>query len=322
MLTEPMHTETQVIKVDILLAGGHRYRVNFTVDDPLLLGLVQTIASNGQPLDPSIPQLFQLPLEQGRAALYFSGQQLVGLATDPALDLLQLDIVDEADELVPNASMTDESVTDEPVTEESGTDTPNAEILPSPVVQLDDFFADSEQQALLEHVIAKENKFVPTTTSTQATSYRESKILPELGPFRDLIIQRIHQVMPTVCQQLNLPAFQISEIESQLTVHNDGNYYKIHNDNGSPETATRELTYVYYFYQEPKAFSGGELLVYDSKVENNFYVAADSFQTVEPRNNSIVFFLSRYMHEVLPIRCPSQQFGDGRFTINGWVRRS
>ncbi|WP_333783600.1 hypothetical protein [Nostoc sp. 'Peltigera malacea cyanobiont' DB3992] len=27
------------------------------------------------------------------------------------------------------------------------------------------------------------------------------------------------------------------------------------------------------------------------------------------------------MHEVLPVNCPSQAFGDSRFTINGWVRR-
>jgi Rps23 Pro-64 3,4-dihydroxylase Tpa1-like proline 4-hydroxylase len=63
------------------------------------------------------------------------------------------------------------------------------------------------------------------------------------------------------------------------------------------------------------------LLIYDSKIENNFYVNADSYQAVEPRNNSIVFFLSRYLHEVLPVSCPSKAFADSRFTINGWVRR-
>ncbi|MGB8690572.1 MAG: proline hydroxylase, partial [Microcoleus sp.] len=35
-----------------------------------------------------------------------------------------------------------------------------------------------------------------------------------------------------------------------------------------------------------------------------------------------VFFLSRYMHEVLPVSCPSKAFADSRFTINGWVRRT
>ena len=127
--------------------------------------------------------------------------------------------------------------------------------------------------------------------------------------------------MPDVLRKLNIPPFPIADIEVQLTAHNDGNYYKVHNDNGSPDTATRVFTYVYYFYREPKPFSGGELLIYDSKIENNFYVQADSCQTVEPHNNSIVFFLSRYLHEVLPVRCPSKAFADSRFTINGWLRR-
>lgn len=34
----------------------------------------------------------------------------------------------------------------------------------------------------------------------------------------------------------------------------------------------------------------------------------------------IIFFLSRYMHEVLPVKCPSRNFADSRFTINGWIR--
>ena len=136
-----------------------------------------------------------------------------------------------------------------------------------------------------------------------------------------MILKRIQAIIPDILSKLNLSPFSVSQIESQLTAHNDGNYYKLHNDNGSPDTATRELTYVYYFYQEPKPFSGGELLVYDSKIENNVYVNAETFKTVEPRNNSIIFFLSRYMHEVLPVNCPSQAFGDSRFTINGWVRR-
>ena len=53
----------------------------------------------------------------------------------------------------------------------------------------------------------------------------------------------------------------------QLTAHNDGCYYKIHNDAGSEKTANREISYVYYFYQEPKAFSGGELKIYDTELK-------------------------------------------------------
>jgi Rps23 Pro-64 3,4-dihydroxylase Tpa1-like proline 4-hydroxylase len=66
---------------------------------------------------------------------------------------------------------------------------------------------------------------------------------------------------------------------------------------------------------------GGELVLYDARIENNHYVKAQSFKTIEPRNNSIVFFQSFYLHEVLPVSCPSKTFSDSRFTVNGWVRK-
>ena len=80
-------------------------------------------------------------------------------------------------------------------------------------------------------------------------------ILYSLTEFSELIVNKIPARIPDVISKLELPPFSVSQIESQMTAHNDGNYYKIHHDNGSQETATRELTYVYYFYQEPKLFS-------------------------------------------------------------------
>jgi hypothetical protein len=50
-------------------------------------------------------------------------------------------------------------------------------------------------------------------------------------------------------------------------------------------------------------------------------IGDDAYVDVEPRHNSIIFFPSEYMHEVMPVICPSREFVDSRFTINGWVRR-
>ena len=195
------------------------------------------------------------------------------------------------------------------------------DVLPSNYVQIDSLLTVEERKQLLDYVLKREPEFIPTSTSTNDRDYRKSLVLHFFPEVSELIINRIQAIMPDVFRKLNIPLFSISQIETQLTAHNDGNYYHVHNDNGSPDTANRELTYVYYFYREPKPFSGGELRIYDSKIENNFYVKAESFKTVEPHNNSIVFFLSRYLHEVLPVSCPSKAFADSRFTINGWVRR-
>ncbi|NJK34070.1 MAG: hypothetical protein HC919_03470 [Oscillatoriales cyanobacterium SM2_2_1] len=195
-------------------------------------------------------------------------------------------------------------------------------VYPSVYAQVKDFLTWTELRDLFRYAIAQEGRFMPTsTTSTDNAGYRQSLFISSFPEFSELMVQKITAVFPKICQSLEIEPFEVGTIESQLTAHNDQNYYKVHNDNGSADTASRELTYVYYFYREPKAFTGGELVIYDTKIKNNLYVAAESYKKVMPFNNSIVFFLSRYMHEVLPVSCPSQAFADSRFTINGWLRK-
>ena len=276
------------IAVTVLLDGGHEHTIVLPPDAPLLQQLFELVIDRS----PNRPnQVIQLPLQNGQAMLCFPGERLVGLVTNPPIVIQPPEEKAIANDLISN------------------------------YVQLDDFLTAKEQRRLLEFVVKQEKNFVSTNTSTGDLEYRKSVVLHSFPEFADLILRRIQTVLPDVFAKVEMMPFPISQIEAQLTGHNDGNYYKIHNDNGSPDTASREFTYVYYFYREPKAFSGGELRIYDSKIENNYYVQADTYHTIEPRNNSIVFFRSRYLHEVLPIACPSRQFADSRFTINGWIRR-
>ncbi|MEZ2320796.1 MAG: 2OG-Fe(II) oxygenase [Microcoleus sp.] len=309
--TQPQ-IKPQDVKVKILLAGGHQCTITLKSDAPLLHNLVKTLVDRTQQ-NPGFPTLFQIPIDEGRAALCFPSEHLVGLVTEPPIYLAQLPPpqpevpVEIPPEIPLEIPIIPAHVNDD---------------LISRYAQIENFLTASEKNKLIKYVLAKESEFVSTSTSTKAEDYRRSMVLHSFPEFSQLMINRIKAILPDVLRKLNLPSFSVGDIEAQLTLHNDNNYYKLHNDSGSPETATRFFTYVYYFNREPKAFTGGELQIYDSKIENNFYVAADSFKTVEPRNNSIVFFLSRYMHEVLPVSCPSKAFADSRFTINGWVRRT
>ncbi|OCQ89980.1 proline hydroxylase [Nostoc sp. MBR 210] len=294
MSTNSQQLEPTKVKVQLLLTGGHQYTVYLNPDDPVLHSLLTTVVARAYKQEAASQGLFQVPVNEGHSALCFASDHLVGLITEPPLWIQQ-------PENVP------------PVAND---------ILNSTYVQIDNFFSPSEHERLIKYVLANKSKFVSTSTSTNDKNYRRSMVLYSFPEFSELIVNKVQQIMPDVMSKLGMTPFTVGQIESQLTAHNDGNYYKIHNDNGSSDTATRELTYVYYFNKEPKRFSGGELLIYDSKVENNFYVKAESFKTIEPRNNSIVFFFSRYMHEVLPVKCSSKAFPDSRFTINGWVRRA
>lgn len=285
--------ESKDVKVQLLLAGGHQYTIYLKSDAPVLNSLLTTIVARVYKQESDLQNLFQIPINEGRSVLCFPSEYLIGVVTEPPIFIQQSEKIQLH----------------------------NDYILASDYIQIDNFLKPEEHKHLLKYVLEKESDFLPSNTSTNDINYRQSMVLYSFPEFSEQILKRIQAVVPDIISKLNLPSFSVSQIESQLTAHNDGNYYKLHNDNGSPDTATRELTYVYYFYQEPKSFSGGELLIYDSKIENNLYVNAETFKTVEPRNNSIIFFLSRYMHEVLPVNCPSQAFGDSRFTINGWVRR-
>jgi Rps23 Pro-64 3,4-dihydroxylase Tpa1-like proline 4-hydroxylase len=284
---------SQDIKVTLLLTGGHEYTLTLKPDDPLLHHLMNAIAVRTQPHQPALSDLFQVRIQDGRAALSFPSEHLIGLVTEPPIFWQK----------------------------SQGNQSQSSNIIESNYLQINNFLTQEEHQQLINYVLQQESEFVSTSTSTDDLDYRRSMVLYSFPEFSQLIVNRIKAILPDAFRKLIIPPFPIADIESQLTAHNDGNYYKVHNDNGSPDTATREFTYVYYFYREPKPFSGGELVIYDSKIENNFYVKAESYKTVEPRNNSIVFFRSYYLHEVLPVSCPSKAFADSRFTINGWVRR-
>lgn len=193
-------------------------------------------------------------------------------------------------------------------------------IVPANYLRITDFLPIEEHDQLFEYVLQQEPNFVAAGVQAADLTYRQARVLYSFPQFSEAMISLVELLLPDVLSQLGLPLFPLAQIEAQLTAYNDGNYYITHNDKDSPESASRQISYIYYLHRQPKPFSGGELRIYDCKHEDNKYVVADSFQTIEPRDNSIVFFQSGYAHEILPVRCPSQAFADSRFTLNGWVR--
>lgn len=190
-------------------------------------------------------------------------------------------------------------------------------------VQIENFLSTADNQRALEIAITSPDQFVASKTTTGAVNYRESSILyaTKFPEYYKFMKSRILETLPKVLAELNHPPFTVNEVEMQLTAHHNGGYYKIHNDSSSAKTKTRTITYVYYFYHEPKAFTGGQLRLYETELKNGSAFNKPTFKTIEPINNSIVFFDSRCKHEVMPVSCGSEEFKHGRFTLNGWVRR-
>lgn len=195
-----------------------------------------------------------------------------------------------------------------------------------PVVILDEFLAREEIDQVVAWVLGHQDCFVHSHVFSHIagrpvldTSYRRSKII-DAGPFRRMFEQRLLSVVDYVWRSTAQTGFPITSIEMQVTASNDGEYFRCHNDNTGVPVGDRQLTYVYFFHREPKRFRGGRLRLYETFVQEGQAVCGGPVIDVEPIQNSVVFFPSRYYHEVERVQCPSREFVDSRFTINGWFR--
>ncbi len=202
------------------------------------------------------------------------------------------------------------------------------QMLPAKYLILDEFLAPQELGELTQFTLEHEGEFsaseVVSPTETGGVinyEHRRSRVLMNLGRIQALVVQRIRAALPQVLKTLAMEEFSIADVEMQVTASNDGDFFHFHSDNGSHRVATRYLTFVYFFHREPRPFEGGELRIHDARLEDGAYVSDGSYQTIVPRQNQIVFFPCELLHEITPVSCPSGQFADSRFTLNGWLRR-
>lgn len=195
-----------------------------------------------------------------------------------------------------------------------------------------DFLPAPVAQDLLEFAISHESHFVPSEVNQYEASdehrlerlSRNSLLFASDIPeeIKALLLQPLQAILPQVFAALELPPCKVAGLEVQLTAHNDGHYFRVHNDVLKPDeqNISRLLTFVYYLHRQPCSFRGGTLHIYPTSEINDvtkFYP-----QQVFPAHNSLVLFPSRYFHEVASVSCPSAAFADSRFTLNGWVWQS
>jgi hypothetical protein len=184
-----------------------------------------------------------------------------------------------------------------------------------PVPQLVDY-AVAHAQEFKDSEVFRADSTAPVVDTAQ----RRSRTLDDLGPFRQEFTERIKEVLAPLLARLKYPAFPLGEIEMQISASGDGDYFRMHRDRD--DTDTREISFVYFFHAEPRQFSGGELRIFDNEIVNGKSVPTDRSQLISPRPGMAVFFPSRNEHEVLPVRVPSKEFRNSRFTVNGWIHRT
>jgi SM-20-related protein len=189
----------------------------------------------------------------------------------------------------------------------------NGSRLAASYCRIENFLAHRENQRFLKVIYRNASRFEPSGTTTGEPNYRKSLVFYPPDECFPSLLGLIESCLPFVMRALGKNSFAVREVDMQVTAHNDNDFFKIHTDRGGGRTRTRSITFVYYLHRTPRPFTGGELILYPP--------ARKRGRALEPSNNSIVFFRSEQEHAVRRIRCPSGQFEDSRFTINGWICR-
>ena len=205
-------------------------------------------------------------------------------------------------------------------------------VRPSPFIRIKNFLDAAQQERLLAMTHADPETFVPariySDKKCQLRRERRNALRADRSVIREIrrwFAPKLQCLVPRLAAHFHNGEPGKRFIEVDVTAHLTGGFFEPHSDDSTdsadPLLGTREISYAYYFHQEPRRFDGGDLLLYDTCPESGGF-RRTVCSRIEPVGNTIVFFPSGCYHEILPVACHSNAFQDGRFTVNGWIHKA
>lgn len=193
----------------------------------------------------------------------------------------------------------------------------------APVAIVDDFFGAAVAQQLLQFAIAHEASFHASKVALLQEgvideSRRVSKVNTDMAAVMPLMEATIRHAVDELIPQLGLVNVDSYLLEPELAWSGNSAFFKMHTDTLRYRASHRVMTMVYYFHQQPKAFTGGHLRLYGLGAQAD----STNYQEIEPRWDRAVFFPSWFPHEVLPVQCSSNAFAEGRFAMSCWIHKT
>ncbi|MFN8671392.1 MAG: 2OG-Fe(II) oxygenase [Candidatus Sericytochromatia bacterium] len=191
-------------------------------------------------------------------------------------------------------------------------------IEPIPFIKYDNFFDENEKKIIWKNILKNKDNFSVSKTETGREHTRNSLSLkksytPEITDIlKSKIISKIDSASKIFKLDKKNYYFNYNTI-----CYSDGSFFKIHIDN--KYTPNTEIVFIYYFYKEPREFTGGELLLFDSDTKNIAF-KNNYYTRIIPENNSVISFPAKNtFHLVTKINSYSKDFEKSRFAIINWI---
>lgn len=187
------------------------------------------------------------------------------------------------------------------------------EINKLPVLVIDNFFDKEDQKLILQELKFLTPKlYDPSKTGTakdeNGVIMKKNKAIFLDTTYSDRNVSDILNLTKNIFSRSNMELYkEYHPFFNYVSMANaDGtivSYYE-HSDNYAAHCDSAIITALFWFYEEPKCFKGGDLIL------NNELV-------VECKSNRLLLFPSAMLHEVSPVSMKTQDLNQckGRYTI-------
>jgi len=182
--------------------------------------------------------------------------------------------------------------------------------------RIENFLSRSDWETLHAELLKYDGGFGQDADHKSVHQYRKSRLLLTEGgvlpePYRSKFRRKFDVIWPVASESIGYPE-QPRDFSQQIVASYDGDFFKQHRDSTTFSGLRAGVSYVFYAHREPRRFTGGELVFYDS--------AGEVRQTVEPLGNSLILFRGNLLHEISSVNGP-KELCDARLTVNGFVNR-
>lgn len=197
---------------------------------------------------------------------------------------------------------------------------------------IEDFFTKEANKKILNEMIEQKINYRPSKTGKGETNHRTNLHISYDHVFKD---HREESVLLNTMQSLYVDTdfnillssmgypfdhFSTQTInETQVSRYGGkkGESYEWHTDRFAPNDE-RIITIVYYCFNEPKKFTGGQIELASNIVWKEQPVGELDSKIYEIKNNMAIIFPSINLHRVHTTKS-SDNFEDGRFSMNNWI---
>lgn len=196
---------------------------------------------------------------------------------------------------------------------------------PAPFVRIQNFLPQCQRNRLFSLAVENQNEFKPLkvyipmeegpVVGKYDSKFRHQVGLERSAEVEDIIKPRILEILPVILPRLQVKPFPIGDIVTQLSLCHNGHFGQVHRDDMDGRT---KVSLAYYFHKQPKAFSGGDLLLYDTDLERRSFNRG-KFTQIKPDDNTLTLYPSGYYHQITRVNCPTDAFDEGRFAIAGHI---